>query len=152
MSTIASARVARCTIFQINCTVAFRSLNHKTSHLSSSKLEIHRLFVLNRLFTTKYCVKTILIFYKCIVYVILGRMLDTQAFCVFYRVVKEEITDDESGLPCVNGRVVAWVCITDNLPKLYCIKHIHVYIYRKSVAMFPLICDQIFMEFRFVPF
>lgn len=30
-------------------------------------------------------------------------------FCLLFRVVKEEIKDDESGLPCVNGRVVAWV-------------------------------------------
>lgn len=28
---------------------------------------------------------------------------------LFYRVVKEEIIDDEARLPCFNGRVVSWV-------------------------------------------
>jgi hypothetical protein len=27
----------------------------------------------------------------------------------FYRVVKEEISDDNARLPCFNGRVVSWV-------------------------------------------
>lgn len=29
-----------------------------------------------------------------------------------YRVVKEEISDDDARLPCVNGRVVCWVSNT----------------------------------------
>lgn len=28
----------------------------------------------------------------------------------FFRVVKEEIVEDDSKLPCFNGRVVSWVC------------------------------------------
>lgn len=29
--------------------------------------------------------------------------------CSLYRVVKEEISDDNAKLPCFNGRVVSWV-------------------------------------------
>ena len=29
--------------------------------------------------------------------------------CLYSRVVKEEIVDDDAHLPCFNGRVVSWV-------------------------------------------
>lgn len=32
-----------------------------------------------------------------------------QNIVLFYRVVKEEISDDNAKLPCFNGRVVSWV-------------------------------------------
>lgn len=30
-------------------------------------------------------------------------------FTFYFRVVKEEIVEDDSPLPCFNGRVVSWV-------------------------------------------
>ena len=35
-------------------------------------------------------------------------VLDYTIF-IFFRVVKEEIIDDDANLPCFNGRVVSWV-------------------------------------------
>lgn len=38
--------------------------------------------------------------------------------CLFPRVVKEEISDDNAKLPCFNGRVVSWVSEMDGAPLL----------------------------------
>lgn len=40
-----------------------------------------------------------------------------QNIVLFYRVVKEEISDDNAKLPCFNGRVVSWV----GTPLLVCL-------------------------------
>lgn len=39
----------------------------------------------------------------------------THCICLFRRVVKEEISDDNAKLPCFNGRVVSWVSEMDAL-------------------------------------
>lgn len=39
----------------------------------------------------------------------------TVSVCLFRRVVKEEISDDNAKLPCFNGRVVSWVSEMDAL-------------------------------------
>lgn len=36
-------------------------------------------------------------------------------FSICFRVVKEEIIDDDAHLPCFNGRVVSWVRINEFL-------------------------------------
>ena len=68
-----------------------------------------------------------------IVYDLLAVVRHRSIFCLLYRVVKEEITDEESGLPCVNGRVVAWVCMP-----LYCfrISRIQCFIKQQSSEYF----------------
>lgn len=38
---------------------------------------------------------------------------DSVCLCLFPRVVKEEISDDNAKLPCFNGRVVSWVSEMD---------------------------------------
>lgn len=41
------------------------------------------------------------------------------SFHCLYRVVKEEISDDNAKLPCFNGRVVSWVSIQTYTPTDY---------------------------------
>ena len=53
------------------------------------------------------CLKAAMVIY-------VNRPLDsTSLLCSSYRVVKEEISDDNAKLPCFNGRVVSWVSNVD---------------------------------------
>lgn len=48
-----------------------------------------------------------------------------QNIVLFYRVVKEEISDDNAKLPCFNGRVVSWVSRYTAVPVRTSPNHFH---------------------------
>lgn len=54
---------------------------------------------------------------------------------IFFRVVKEEITDDDTQLPCFNGRVVSWVSFKKIIVNVLNVEFLEVNFSIKTVAV-----------------